>query len=395
MHRYLDQDLDPEETAQMYRHVAVCPACAENFNMLKSLSRDLEDLPAVTPPYSLVDAILPQLDAIDRAREERTEENIKGPAVMVPELKRSGRSASWWGSIAGRTVIGTAAAAVILGVAIFNYKPEMLSDAEMPFKEESMPTSSTNGSSISRELPEDEQMNKKFAATENAEDATEAEQPFAANDSREVLKEDTANPDESVSSQGGGSASDSGTMTKNQSPMDDPTSGGENPKQDRSGDTEPSQQAQNKTVPPQQGTQPDSRGSEHIQDGQKPTDQDEPGEGNQEPEAAKTDVYGITTMTPQQWPSPDGLYSASLEIDKLVMYRLPAAADQQPEAVHTLTMTGEWVAGEWSEDSKIFTYTVLVDQKEVKHQFNVEQPNQAEEVDRSSNTDTSAPVTTP
>ncbi|MEI0738159.1 zf-HC2 domain-containing protein [Paenibacillus sp. JTLBN-2024] len=71
MHRYLDYDLSEEETVQLYEHLKHCPECTETFRMLKSLSRDLEDLPKVTPKFSIVDAIMPQLEAIDQARQEK------------------------------------------------------------------------------------------------------------------------------------------------------------------------------------------------------------------------------------------------------------------------------------------------------------------------------------
>ena len=85
MHRYLDRDLTPEETAEMYQHIAVRNEYAETFTILKSLNRELEELPAVTPPVSLVDAIIPRLDAIDRDRQ-----NLDvPPAVKIEEPSSS------------------------------------------------------------------------------------------------------------------------------------------------------------------------------------------------------------------------------------------------------------------------------------------------------------------
>lgn len=395
MHRYLDQDLDPEETAQMYRHVAVCPACAEKFNVLKSLSRDLEDLPAVTPPYSLVDSILPQLDAIDLARQEQAKvDDDKGPAVMMPELKRSRRTTSWWGSIAGRTAIGTAAAAVILGVAIFNYEPQMLSDAELPV-EEVMPTSMKTGSGGSQELPESEDPNKDSGGIDKDQQQQQVElQPYAAvEDDSEKAGAEKSSPDESVSTNMD-SVPVEDTKNDNKSRAASPdagTSAREGSTKGKTGNTEPPQEAHKPTAPPSELPEPDSQGSKDIQDTQKPAETDVTVTESLDTSFDNVNKHGITGMVPEQWSSPDGLYSASLEIDQLVMYRLPAA-DQLPEVIHSLPLNGDWIAGEWSVDSKNFTYTVLVDQKEVKHVLNVQQPvesnkPEAEKTEKPENSD--------
>lgn len=409
MHRYLDQDLDPEETAQMYRHVAVCPACAEKFNLLKSLSRDLEDLPAVTPPYSLVDAILPQLEAIDRARIERTEEDvITQPAVMVPELKRNGRRANWWSSIAGRTVIGTVAAAVILGVAIFKYEPEMLSDAEVPFKEASMPAS--NSSNGSQELSDMPQEQKSSAVSDLDESNKDSQQPSMASevpleDESDKPKSDEPVLDEPKSDEPASLKNDASDSVetppksekRGQSRVSEPTGDvGSTKNNNSTGNSVPPQKTQD-TVQPQQEVQPDSKELTESQD-QKPGEVSSVNTEDSEPEVGKMDLYGISSMKPRQWASPDGLYSVSLTIDKLVLYRLSVAADQLPEALVSIPLEGEWHAGEWSADSKIFTYTVLVDQKEVKHEFNVDQPIESAkplEANQNNETDPSKPVTNP
>ena len=70
MHRYIDHDLNQEERFLLFEHIRTCDECAEKFELLNRLSAQLEDLPDVTPKYSLVDAILPQLEVIDQARKE-------------------------------------------------------------------------------------------------------------------------------------------------------------------------------------------------------------------------------------------------------------------------------------------------------------------------------------
>lgn len=65
MQRQLDGDLDERESGILMAHMRNCPECSEMFARLQRLSSELEQLPKVTPPYSLVDAILPKLAQID------------------------------------------------------------------------------------------------------------------------------------------------------------------------------------------------------------------------------------------------------------------------------------------------------------------------------------------
>lgn len=71
MHRYLDHDLSQDEMIEMFRHIDDCSSCAEVFDRLQLLSQQLEQLPDVKPPFSLVDSILPQLDQLDLNVQEK------------------------------------------------------------------------------------------------------------------------------------------------------------------------------------------------------------------------------------------------------------------------------------------------------------------------------------
>ncbi|WP_106768387.1 zf-HC2 domain-containing protein [Paenibacillus faecalis] len=371
MHRYLDQDLDPEETAQMYRHIAVCPVCAEQFNVLKALSRNLEDLPAVIPPYSLVDSILPQLDAIDRARQEQIkQETDEGPAVMVPELKRKKRSGSWWGSIAGRTAIGTAAAVVILGVAIYNYEPKMLSDAELPI-EEAVSSSPDTGSSETQELPDNESSSGNSDTGNKNENQLDINL-FGAEDDRNDPEEEQTSPDEKTPSNMDSALApeaQSDGKSEEGSP-DTETSHRKDTMKDTDNSVSVPVPEADKPSAPQQDAVPEAQTPKDSQTTQKPSTNSTPME-NRENAFDYFQKFSIASM-PEHWTSPDGLHSVSLEMDQLVVYRNPSATDQVPEVLRTVPVKGEWIGGEWSEDSKSFTYKVLVDQKEVKHVLNVQ-----------------------
>lgn len=121
MHRYLDHDLGEAETAQMLQHVAKCPECAENFSLLRALSRELEELPQVSPKFSLVDAIMPQLDAIDEARKEQssTIQEMNPVPAAFENLQRSSERKTkqkWLNSMAGRMSMGAAGRGSYIGI---------------------------------------------------------------------------------------------------------------------------------------------------------------------------------------------------------------------------------------------------------------------------------------
>lgn len=90
MQRELDHDLDDSEQAAMKAHLQQCSECAEMFARLQRLSQELANLPKVTPPFSLVDSILPQLAEVDRAGEGP----IAAAAVSAPKTKHANAPAA-------------------------------------------------------------------------------------------------------------------------------------------------------------------------------------------------------------------------------------------------------------------------------------------------------------
>src|SRR5690606_13274749 len=70
------------EEQTMLHHLASCRQCSEMFERLTGLERELANLPKVTPPYSIVDAMLPQLDRL--AAEAKAKETADRTAVGRP-----------------------------------------------------------------------------------------------------------------------------------------------------------------------------------------------------------------------------------------------------------------------------------------------------------------------
>jgi len=403
MHRYLDRDLAPEETAEMFQHVAVCKECAETFQILKALNRELEDLPAVSPPVSLVDSIMPKLDAIDLERgslmDEQAAKNEKS-SEMTPELGRTKRAGSWWGTIAGRTAIGAAAAALILGVAVFNYQPKMLSDAELPYNEEA----STTSAGLPDAAPEAEQPSEelrimsKDAGSGSAEGSATMNEATPSEDepSKETRSDDTAKdqsdpPNEA--GEGNGQPNDSGDPNASES---SPAAGKSDPVEsnDKTSTHSANANAYNpgSAEPPSDQSEPANSGSsEAVTPPQEPASpnaetqppaQDPATDGGGSAEALEStepadQMMGIM-RAPEQWTSPNARYMASLEGDQLVIYRVPAAnseaEQQQPmETIGKLPLAGSLVSGQWSTDSLTFKYKVKVNAELIESVYTVEE----------------------
>lgn len=120
--RYLDRDLDGEEEEMLFHHAKQCPDCAGMLERLQRLSGELEQLPKVTPPYSLVDAIMPKLDEIDQmqasAANKRGAPHIadSGGSMQIGTSRWKARRKSW-GALGG-----VIAAGLIFGLFITNDK---------------------------------------------------------------------------------------------------------------------------------------------------------------------------------------------------------------------------------------------------------------------------------
>ncbi|MFK4300697.1 hypothetical protein ABH892_000796 [Paenibacillus sp. RC254] len=218
MQRYVDHELGEEETSQLMNHIATCPDCAEKFHILQTLSRELEELPAVSPAFSLVDSIMPQLDAIDRAREEQGSALQEMQPVATdpgPGPRRRTQPIPWWNRMSGRAAMGVAAAAVVLGIVVFNFEPKTVQDAEglldpqspgvMSQQEQTEVPSTVNGSggrdaaigsdSTKQPLEEDQGTNATQPSTGEQSDPSKLD-VNSADDEKNPSKQDAAQNDD-------------------------------------------------------------------------------------------------------------------------------------------------------------------------------------------------------
>lgn len=363
MHRYLDHDLSQDEMIEMFRHIDNCPSCADVFDRLSVLSQQLEQLPDVKPPFSLVDSILPKLDELDRGVHE--------PMVMSPEesnvvpfsRKSTSGKVSRGASMAARTGIGAVAAAVILLVAIFNM-PDSMPNADVE--------QSLNSGAANMAVNEDTTSKMSVQATETANEgpAESADTADSGNMSLTPQEDESAPaatekasifstvPVEPSSAPNGESAApsnskepalqkrsaDTGRKSSKASPGPEAadTSGGN--------DAEAANREQEilsmKTDDPAADSAPAMK---------------DPLGDSEEQEAGIMGILPSLIASDSSWSSPDGRYSAELAGRQIVIYILHTGEARERTAMTSLPLNGSWVSGEWSEDSRQFTY--VTDQK--------------------------------
>lgn len=404
MHRYLDHDLGDAETAQMLQHVAQCPECAENFSLLRALSRELEDLPQVTPKFSLVDAIMPQLDAIDEARREQSstiQEMTPVPAAFENLQRSSERKPKqkWLNSMVGRMSMGAAAAAVVLGVAIWGYEPEKVENAEsmMLSSGSTQETGAVEQNPLSRDVENDESFSPRSNSdplmddTENKSSMTEKTDPMTAPE--ENVPEQSPEPegkDNQTSNQPGTtSETDNSTEARNTTP--DASNSQKSPDQGK--DTQPKDQdSSTAAVPPADENEKESTETSDGRDSESYNTQGiapevemkEPTEDNHSsgtdsgtaaPNGSKefgAPNQGITsTMTSKEWSSPDGSYVVMLIDNQLSVYSKSAADPDVLNLVEQRNLEGTLKTAGWSSDSTSFNYETDKDGTTVKNTFTV------------------------
>ncbi|MBY0216412.1 anti-sigma factor [Paenibacillus illinoisensis] len=404
MHRYLDHDLGDAETAQMLQHVAQCPECAENFSLLRALSRELEDLPQVTPKFSLVDAIMPQLDAIDEARREQSstvQEMTPVPAAFENLQRSSERKPKqkWLNSMVGRMSMGAAAAAVVLGVAIWGYEPEKVENAEsmMLSSGSTQETGAVEQNPLSRDVENDESFSPRSNSdplmddTENKSAMTEKADPITAPEENgpEQSPEPEGKDNQTSNQPGTMSQTDNSTEARNTTP--DASNSQKSPDQGK--DTQPKDQdSSTAAVPPANENEKESTETSDGRDSESYNTQEiapevemkEPTEDNQSsgtdsgtaaPNGSKefgAPNQGITsTMTSKEWSSPDGSYVVMLIDNQLSVYSKSAADPDVLNLVEQRNLEGTLKTASWSSDSTSFNYETDKDGTTVKNTFTV------------------------
>ncbi|MCM3627242.1 zf-HC2 domain-containing protein [Paenibacillus glycanilyticus] len=119
MNRQLDDDLGEHEYEILMKHTRHCPDCAAMFERLKKLSEELGNLPHVMPKYSLVDAILPQLEQVVPFRQpEAASVEMSPAAAPAPQQARRAKERH---QLRFRAITGIIAASVAAGLFLVSY----------------------------------------------------------------------------------------------------------------------------------------------------------------------------------------------------------------------------------------------------------------------------------
>jgi anti-sigma factor RsiW len=117
MQRFVDDDLPQAEQDILMAHIKQCPECAASFEQLQRLSAELSNLPMVSPPFSIVDSILPKLAELD------TQKASIQVAYLPDKVPHKKSLFSW------KMSAGFVAAAIFFSLIAVNLSPSSKKDA--------------------------------------------------------------------------------------------------------------------------------------------------------------------------------------------------------------------------------------------------------------------------
>ncbi|MFD0715053.1 anti-sigma factor family protein [Paenibacillus sp. GCM10027626] len=384
MQRQLDGDLDDLEIEALTSHMQHCAQCAAMYERLQLLSDGLENLPKVTPPYSLVDAIMPRLAELASADVPKDEPEKPLPSRSERNAPLAAPVKRWRDRRSFRTMGGVVAAGLVVGLFLVTYNPfgsnpagQEKSNAglaaEAPeqvpaslYSANSSPTADqADAGAMTMNVPEQEQSepgNKEDAAGKDLKGKTEpgaGDEPAAkpAEGNRSFGIESKPPSGESSSSSGSSSSSSSPSQPQGGKPStgenrgmapnlnyDIPNDGGEGSANGKSGSNSGNDSSAGYQVT-----------EKHDKADQPPVGALEAGGG--EPQNKVTQQHDKADVaSEQEFLSPDGKYRAVILKKQFIIY---IVADNK-----TLYMSDEAVIGNvvWDADSKHVTYEIVSDQ---------------------------------
>ncbi|MBG9792060.1 transcriptional regulator [Paenibacillus dendritiformis] len=160
--RSLDGELTQSEESLLTEHIRRCPACAEMAERLENIHRELVQLPKVAPPYSLVDAILPSLQQIDKQQAAAADAS---PSRASGAMERQGSDAAarkpgqkpeavtsiqkWYHKRQWRSAGAVVAAGLVFGLFMVMFKPPTATEQAGDFAELRQPAQESVGAADS------------------------------------------------------------------------------------------------------------------------------------------------------------------------------------------------------------------------------------------------------
>jgi len=335
------------------------------------LSNELENLPRVTPAYSLVDAILPRLEEYDRTG--RVLSTVDSSAASAPtDLSSSGRKrdalklrrfVSHWPA---KALGGVVAAGLLIGVIIATYEPEGVQNAEDQYNLYMSDNSSSEARSGSSAPEANDAGSEAEGMTFGAADAeTGTPEPAPAADTGQEAS-DGRNVQERSAPAGGGTDRPLAETDSSSAP-DTPVASKDN---DHSIPGQSAGRSNDEPVSQSTGQQPGS-GRETASSGSQGSASDSPAEKSPEQathfglgfamenlsepvEAANKDKSFVSVL---EYESPDGTMRAVPEGRRLKIYLIGEGEKLKYESVER---EGEIGSVEWIADSKQLIYEVFV-----------------------------------
>lgn len=353
MHRYIDHDLSEEESSVLFEHIQSCRDCEEEFAMLKKLSEELEQLPVLTPRYSLVDTILPQLEALDLARREEgsASEELPAATMTTAPVAQRRRKVTSSRSRAYRTGALGLAAAVILGVFIYQVEPRTMKDAEMT----SYSVMDKSDSSLDSAAQDAGQPSEAEASSTTSDIVREAE---ALAPELEASDNKSASSQESSAGEGNFAADSNKLAEEAPRQLDSSTSTQKHAPSQKPASQADEKSAANNNEERASGDQRTGTSDEAVAD--LPLLQE--GDAIFEEQTEMRDsgmMMGIAGFAAlNEWSAPDGVFLVKYLEEHLYLYRNES---DELTLVTDLPVEGDLVSGEWSEDGAVFTYTVEKD----------------------------------
>lgn len=367
MHRYLDHDLNDVDEQHLSRHLLECSDCAALFERLKRVSSELENLPKVVPAFSLVDAIMPQLEQYEREGSLPAGQTSSPASSPVEERAASGGSGverirRMFHRRPYKTIGGVVAAGLIVGLFLTTYQPKTVQDAEGYYEGQ---MSNEAASPETRALAADqdaasdapfmeEAMPKMDDTSKGVPPKTDSGEPAASakNPSARSIDSEADRLDQELDAPLYSIAAPSSSGTDNDLP--------ESPVEPAA----PGHEHQPEVAPPSIAPEEPNEGQDDSIDMmQVPEAEDSSGP----PPVKENGIESI--VDDPAYESPDGTMQFSIEREQLLIYH---AGKPRKLVFESPVHRGTIVYAEWSEDSKQVTYEMAHEGVLTRYKIDVE-----------------------
>ncbi|XEC96784.1 zf-HC2 domain-containing protein [Paenibacillus tarimensis] len=365
MQRQLDGDLDERETELLLHHTRQCPDCAAMFERLKRLSAELENLPKVTPSYSLVDAIMPKLEQLELQGQPVETEQPERTVPIGSRRKPQERKPRWSQRISFRAFGGVIAAGIVVGLFLVTYQPNGMRTAD---DSASMNSAASGAETFSAQ---------RSGSADGGESTSAKNASPEASDSLENSSPDPKTMKIKVTSKDGDSKNDSAGSMESAPASEEPevseqATGGNAGKSDHqvtpsstpaNGEADSNSEPENSmTITDQSGPEVDQNGDLKQEEASNTQRAEE-----QESEAREATELYFTAAPSEPLVSPDGVYQAVVQGDTV---QILTTSDDT--VLFETAKSGSIANLVWSEDSTTVTFEVNgAEQKAERYRIDV------------------------